>query len=350
MPKKQTVFSKNILRWFSANARDLPWRRTKDPYKIWVSEIMLQQTTVNAVIDRYKKWIKTFPDMKSIARAPRQKILKEWQGLGYYQRARNLHDSAKIIQKEFNGTIPVEADILRTLPGFGPYTVGAVLSIAFGIRSPIIDANVRRVVLRQLGVQGEKESTQRKMIYQFLEKNLPDQNPGDFNQALMEVGALICRHKEPICNLCPIKSSCKAYEKNLQEIIPMPRAKAIKKINAVVGIIEDKGRIFIQKRPPHGLLADMWEFPGGKVEKKETTRQALRREIREELNASVKSMEHFMNVRHYYTQFAVSLDVWKCRLSSLPRGDRMHRWVKRNQLRDFPMPSGSAKIVDKLVP
>jgi len=342
-------FSKKLNVWYRKECRDLPWRRTTDPYKIWVSEIMLQQTTVNAVIPYYKKWVKEFPTIRSVARAPLQKILKMWQGLGYYQRAKNLHKSAKIICSNFNGKLPDSAEDLRRLAGFGPYTIGAVLSIAFDKRYPIIDANIRRVVMRLLGVEGFADVSKDKVILEFLDSNMPQRNLRTFNQALMELGALVCRNKEPLCSLCPVKARCRAYAKRIQEIIPTPKIKIIKDLDVSIGVIIKNRKYLIQKRPSRGLLADLWEFPGGKIKPQESVKQALKRELKEEIGAEVESSEFLMNARHFYTQYRVCLHVFLCRLKSYPTGTAVRKWVSLDKLSNYPMPSGSAKIVDKLV-
>ncbi len=185
-------FPKLLLAWYHRQKRNLPWRHTKDPYKIWVSEIMLQQTTVATVIPRFEQWISVFPDMRSLAKASLQRVLKEWEGLGYYNRAKNLHASAQRMCQEHQATVPSDPEVLRKFPGFGPYTVGAVLSIAYNKRLPIIDANVRRVIMRILALKGKADSSHDKKIYDFLEMVMPKRSIGNFNQALMELGALVC--------------------------------------------------------------------------------------------------------------------------------------------------------------
>lgn len=349
MPQiNKNYFIKHLIRWYGKHARPLPWRETQDPYKIWISEIMLQQTTVNTVIPYYERWIKVFPDIAAVAEAPLEKILNIWQGLGYYQRARNIHRSAKIITQKFNGIVPSTPESLRALPGFGPYTIGAVLSIAFHIPFPIIDANIRKVFMRLLALKGKASGKQDKKILPVLEEMLPLKNIHIFNQALMELGALVCRHKEPLCIQCPLKKCCLAYEKGIQEIIPETEKKALKNITAVVALIRKKNTYFIQKRPSKGLLADLWEFPGGKVEKNESLQQALSREIREELNVSITSCMEIMKVQHFYTQFRVHLHAFKCRVHPMPKTDAAHQWVSLKSLADIPMPSGNAKIIENL--
>ena len=342
-------FSTDLTRWYAKHKRDLPWRRTKDPYKIWVSEIMLQQTTVNTVIAYYERWAKFFPTIHDLAKAPLQTVLKQWQGLGYYNRAKNLHKAAFIIINEHNGTIPKDPKLIRSLPGFGPYTTGSVLSIAYDIPLTIIDANVRRVVMRLLALPGIADNKQDPTINEFLLKVLPTRSVGDFNQALMELGALVCRSKEPICNICPVSKYCQAYKTSKQELIPQTKKKIIKDIHAVIAIIKKGDNYFIQKRPSKGLLADMWEFPGGKMKPRESKKKALARELNEELGVQLKSSKHLFNVKHFYTQFRVNLSVFACILKNEPRIDATHRWVSFKNFSKYPMPSGSAKIIEKFL-
>lgn len=347
--KQPKQFTKNLTAWYQKNARDLPWRRTKDPYKIWISEIMLQQTTVNTVIPYWERWVKAFPKIEDVASASLHDILKSWQGLGYYSRARNIHKSSQIILKEFKGKLPEQEELIKKLPGFGPYTTGAVLSIAFDKRLPIIDANVRRVMMRVLAKQGFADTTHDEEILETLDQVIPQKGVGDFNQALMELGALICRSKEPLCLLCPIREQCQGFQKGIQELIPTPKKKIIHDINVAIGIMRHDGKYFIQKRHSKGLFADLWEFPGGKVEKGETVEQALRRELKEELNVEVGMVRSFASVRHFYTQFRVDLHAFICESGTFPAEHPNRRWVTQSQLLKYPMPSGSAKIVDKLV-
>jgi A/G-specific adenine glycosylase len=342
------LFSHYLTLWYTKNKRDLPWRRTKDPYKIWISEIMLQQTTVNAVIAYYERWIKYFPTIHDLARAPLQTVLKQWQGLGYYNRAKNLHKAAFSLINEHKGTLPKDPQVIRSLPGFGPYTTGSVLSIAYDIPLTIIDANVRRVVMRLLALPGFADTKQDKNINEFLLKVLPKKQVGDFNQALMELGALVCRAKEPVCISCPVSKYCQAYKTSKQQIIPQTKKKVIKDIQAVIAIIKKGNNYFIQKRPSKGLLADLWEFPGGKIESGESKKNALIRELNEELGVQVKSLKHLFDVKHFYTQFRVNLSVFTCSLGQEPKTDATHRWVGFKDFSKYPMPSGSAKIIEKL--
>jgi A/G-specific adenine glycosylase len=341
-------FSRDLTDWYSKNKRDLPWRGTKDPYKIWISEIMLQQTTVSTVIAYYERWIRYFPTIHHLARSPLQTVLKQWQGLGYYNRAKNLHKAALILINQHKGILPQDPQAIRSLPGFGPYTTGSVLSIAYDIPLTIIDANVRRVVMRLLALQGIANTKQDPKINDFLLKVLPARGVGDFNQALMELGALACRAREPLCMSCPISKYCQAYKTSKQEIIPQKKKKVIKDISAVIAIIKKRNNYFIQKRPSKGLLADLWEFPGGKIKTGESRNQSLARELKEELGSQLKSTRYLFEVKHFYTQFRVNLSVFACSLVSAPKADATHKWVSFKDFSKYPMPSGSAKIIEKL--
>lgn len=341
-------FARDLTIWYSKNKRDLPWRHTKDPYKIWVSEIMLQQTTVSTVIAYYERWIKTFPTVHDLARAPLQTVLKQWQGLGYYNRVKNLHKAAHVLIREHKGILPQDPQFIRSLPGFGPYTTGSVLSIAYDIPLTIIDANVRRVVMRLLALQGAADTKQDPKVNEFLLKVLPQRSVGDFNQALMELGALVCRAKEPVCISCPVSKYCQAYKTGRQEFIPQTTKKVIKNIQAAIGIIKKDDQYFIQKRPSKGLLADLWEFPGGKIKPGESKKKALARELNEELGVQVESSAHLFDVKHFYTQFRVTLSVFTCLLDREPKIDATHKWVNFKSFSKYPMPSGSAKIIEKL--
>ena len=339
-------FKRKLETWYSAHHRKLPWRETLDPYKIWISEIMLQQTTVQTVIPYYNDWIERFPDILTLSTASLQKVLKAWQGLGYYHRAKNLHRASKIIMTDFKGQIPQNYDDLKNLPGFGPYTTAAVLSIAFNKPFLTIDANIRRILMRLMKLPRKATSSIDKKLHHFFTPLLPRRNMGIFNQALMELGSLLCRPKNPLCLLCPVLDFCGAYKNGEQEVIPIPEKRSYKKIQAVIGIIEKNGKFLIQKRPSTGLLADLWEFPGGKLEKEETAEQALKREIQEEIGVEIDEKCFLTKVQHSYTQFQVTLHAFSCSLKTDPVLDKIrHRWVSLKEMRQFPFPSGSAKVI-----
>ncbi len=307
---------------------------------------MLQQTTVPAVLPRYREWLRVFPDLRALAQAPPQKVLKAWQGLGYYQRARNLHRAARLVMEKHGGAFPRRYDELIELPGFGPYITAAVLSIAFRQPYPALDANVRRVVMRLAGIKGPIQPARDRSILQYLRPYFPADSAADFNQAMMELGALICRPRNPRCLPCPVQRFCRAFERGVQEIIPAPRERRYEKTEAVIAIIAEGGKYLIQKRPPTGLLADLWEFPGGKRRDGERLDEALRREIREELEAEIEGENLLLTVNHSYTRFQVTLHAFSCRFGTPPRlRQAVHRWVSLQALERYPFPSGSAKIV-----
>lgn len=341
-------FADKLLFWYKKNTRDLPWRKTRDPYKIWISEVMLQQTTVNAVIPYYKRWIKIFPTIQSVAVASKEKVLKAWQGLGYYQRVRNLQKSAKIISGDYKGRMPDNPDLLKKLPGFGPYTTGAVLSIAFDKKYPIIDANVRRVIMRQLAARGFADPAQDKKIYDFLRNVMPDKEIRFFNQALMELGALICRVPRPLCGQCPVHAGCRAFQERLQDVIPEPRKAVIEKIEAVAAVIERHGRYLIRKRPDKGLLAGMWEFPSVEVQKGELPKKAFERLSIGEFDGRLAPAGVPIVVNHSYTRFQIKLYVWRCRLGISLSLKETYKWIPFSHFKRYPMPSGCAKALDKL--
>ncbi|MHB8055181.1 MAG: A/G-specific adenine glycosylase [Candidatus Aminicenantales bacterium] len=342
-----------MLRWYAVRKRDLPWRRTKNPYRVWVSEIMLQQTTVSAVVPYYKAWLRSYPNVRTLARAPLRAILKSWEGLGYYQRVRNMHRTARIVFEKYGGRFPEDPLALAALPGFGPYTTAAVASLVFGRPLPVVDANVRRVMSRMLGIRGPAGTDAE--IGRILEAAISRRSPGNFNQAMMEWGALVCRPKNPLCLQCPGQSLCRAYRRGEQEVIPAPKKSSLKKIEAVIAVIRDGKRILIQKRPEKGLLAGLWEFPGGKVESGESLRTALRRELREELGLEIESANPLLTVKHAYTQFQVTLHAFAVTPAADPAArrvlslkNRSARWVSLKSLDKYPFPSGSLKIIRAL--
>jgi len=349
MAAKNLDFTENLLRWYRLHHRKLPWRKTRNPYHIWVSEIMLQQTTVQTVLPYYEKWLIRFPDIETLSSASLREVLKAWQGLGYYQRAKNIHKASRIFVESFQGEIPADFDVLRGIPGFGPYTTSAVMSIAFGKPYPAIDANVRRVWMRLMGQKKQAGPRVDREIKKHMAPYVPKTRTGRFNQALMELGALVCRTKNPLCSLCPVTAFCTAFARGEQEVIPSPKRSNYRDIEAVVAIIEKQGKYLIQKRPPKGLLADLWEFPGGKKKAWETVEEALRRELKEELKADVARMVRLTSVKHSYTQFRVTLHAFFCSLDSLPSlSVKKHRWVSLKNMKRYPFPSGSVKIIQHL--
>ncbi|MGF2941918.1 A/G-specific adenine glycosylase [Enterococcus xiangfangensis] len=257
-------FQADFLSWYQQEKRNLPWRYDQDPYRIWISEIMLQQTRVDTVIDYFYRFMEEFPTIQELADAPEDKLLKVWEGLGYYSRARNLQTAAKQIIAEFDGVFPTTVEAIRSLKGIGPYTAGAISSIAFKIPEPAIDGNVMRVVSRLFCIEADiAKASSRKVFDEAMRKIISQNQPGEFNQALMDLGSSICTPTSPQCESCPIRNYCQAYQEKRQTDFPVKSKKQRPKdVYYIAGIIENQQQeIFLQRRPESGLLANMWLFP-----------------------------------------------------------------------------------------
>ena len=352
-PSTAVRFRRKLAAWYRKAARDLPWRRTRDPYAVLVSEFMLQQTQVARVLEYYEPFLARYPTVRRLARARPATVREAWDGLGYYRRAADLHRLAREVVARHGGEIPREVEELRRLPGVGAYTAGAVSTFAFERPAAAVDTNVARVLGRVFrGRDGVKGAAGAKAATQLAEELQPRRGGAawTFNQALMELGALVCRPKNPVCLRCPIEADCAAFAAGEQEIIPSPRERLMRRITAVVGVIMENGRVLIQRRPETGLLGGLWEFPGGKVKRGETLRAALARELREELGAAPIWSLPLMTVDHSYTQFRVTLHAFRCALAAEPKRDpKNRRWVRLSALHAYPFPSGSAKIVERLL-
>jgi A/G-specific adenine glycosylase len=258
------AFQNNLINWFKAEQRDLPWRKDQDPYKVWVSEIMLQQTRVDTVIPYFNRFIEWFPTIEDLADANEDKVLKAWEGLGYYSRVRNLHSAVKEVKEKYNGEVPNTPKDIAELKGVGPYTAGAILSIAYGIPEPAVDGNVMRVLSRILSIWDDiAKPSARKVFEQAVRELISHEEPSEFNQALMELGALICTPTSPSCLLCPVQEHCQAFEEGVQNELPVKTKKNKQRdVQLAAAILFDQeGRVLIHKRPEVGLLANLWEFP-----------------------------------------------------------------------------------------
>lgn len=306
----------SLLRWYSRNRADLPWRRDPSPYRVWLSEIMLQQTQVETVIPYYRRFLVAFPTIADLAGAPLDAVLKLWEGLGYYSRARNLHRAARLLMAEYDGALPSQVDELIKLPGIGRYTAGAIASIAFGQREPVLDGNVIRVFTRLLDLPDDiSRSATQTQLWRAAAEWLPAQGAGEYNQALMELGQKICRPKNPHCGACPLRTSCRAFAAGTQAARPVRGKRApTPHFDVTAGLIRDeRSRLLIAQRPLDGLLGGLWEFPGGKREGRESLADCLRRELREELAIEVDVGQRFAVVDHAFTHFKITLHVFDCR-------------------------------------
>ncbi|MCU0523569.1 MAG: A/G-specific adenine glycosylase [Elainella sp. Prado103] len=347
-----TAFQQTLLDWYAQHGRKLPWRETRDPYAIWVSEIMLQQTQVKTVLPYYKRWLLRFPTVEALAAADLQEVLKGWQGLGYYARARNLHRAAQQVVQQHGGLFPQDLSIVLTLAGIGRTTAGGILSAAFNLPVPILDGNVKRVLARLIALPLPPNRAL-SLLWQVSEQLLPIDRARDFNQALMDLGATICTPKQPACLLCPWNHSCRAYQTHMQNELPVPEARAPiphKQIGVAV-IWNDRQQILIDRRRPEGLLGGLWEFPGGKIEPGETVAACIRREIQEELGIEVEVGDHLITIDHAYTHFHVTLNVHHCRhITGEPQPIECDevRWVTVDQLDQFPFPKANVTIIEAL--
>ena len=348
------ILQKQLLKWFEQEKREMPWRNDRNPYRILVSEFMLQQTQVKTVIPYFERWMKSFPTLEKLAQARESTVLKHWEGLGYYSRAHNLKKAAQIILKDYSGKVPDSMDEMLKLPGVGRYTAGAVLSIAFGQKVPVLDGNVKRVLARLFLLKengGNRRSEN--ILWEAMQSLLPSAGAGDFNQAFMELGATVCLPKSPLCLLCPLKQNCQAQKSGKQDLYPPGKQKTpATKIEVSAAVILRRNKIFIQKRKSGGLMGGLWEFPGGKFEPGESAEQCLHREIMEELGVTLHIDEKLMTVKHSYTRFRVTLYVFLCRIRSgrvLPTQCEEWEWVKTEELDTYPFPAANVKIVKKLI-
>ncbi len=332
----------------------MPWRGSKNPYHIWVSEIMLQQTQVDTVIPYYRRWLKRFPSVKELAKANQRDVLRMWQGLGYYSRARNLHAASQKVMREFNGVVPNDLERLRTLPGVGRYTAGAILSIAFNGDAAVVDGNVKRVLSRLFNLRYDVKSGRgEKKLWELAESLVPRGKAGDHNQALMDLGATICKPQNPLCDRCPLKKICEAKKLGVQEARPViKKRKPTPHYDVTAGIIRKNGRVLIAQRPVDKLLGGMWEFPGGKMEDGETKEMCLRRELKEELGIEVKVGKQVMTLRHAYSHFKITLYVFESKLiKGKPRAIEVadFKWLPPRALAAYPMGKTDRLIAESLI-
>ncbi len=345
-------FRRRLSVWFSSRARDLPWRRGVDPYQTWISEVMLQQTRVDQALPYFERFVDAFPDVRALAEAELDEVLLNWEGLGYYGRARNLHLAARQVVRDHGGQIPGTYDGLKQLPGVGDYTASAVGSLAFGLPEAVLDGNVIRVLTRYDAVPDDVgRSPVRRQLRRRAQALLDPTNPGTHNEAMMEVGATVCTPRNPRCAECPIQSGCAAHLVGSQEQYPVKAQKApVPEVQVAVAVIErEDGRLLVQRRPPSGLLGGLWEFPGGKIEAGESPAEACAREVREELGVEVHPIHEITVIRHAYSHFRIVMSAWSCRLASgvpATTNGEPCLWVTRDQLADFAFPRANRRLIE----
>lgn len=354
LTREAGAFREALLDWFERSARDLPWRRTHDPYLIWLSEVILQQTRVDQALPYYHRLSKAFPTVKELSSADIDRVLRLWEGLGYYSRCRNLHRAAGEIMERYNGRIPDTYDDLISLPGIGPYTAAAILSIAYEQSYGVLDGNVIRVLTRLIRSDGDVRKSRVRSSLQRLADHLVDpDSPGLFNEAMMELGATVCSPRKPSCDRCPVAPYCAAATAGDPEKYPKraPRRPLLHYDIAVGVISNEKGEMFIQRRPESGLLGGLWEFPGGKREANESIENTCHRELEEELGIQVRVDGQFSKIDHAYSHFKITLYAFQCSiLSGTPRSERSLpiAWVAADRLSEYAFPRANRKLIEQM--
>ena len=346
-------FQNSLNEWYEKNKRPLPWRANKDPYNIWISEVMLQQTRVNTVIPYYYKFLEHFPSIYELANSDLDKVLKLWEGLGYYARARNLHKAVKIVVKEHKGKVPDKFDEFQKLPGVGDYIASAVQSIAFGLPFAVVDGNVKRVLARLLLIEEPVNQSNFHKIFKKKATHLLDEKkPSIYNQAMMELGSLICKPGLPNCKDCPVPQFCMALKKDKINTFP----KRIKRnstptYHLTTGVICKNGKLLITKRKPEGLLGGLWEFPGGKLTDKEDAPLACVRAIKDNTEIDIKIGFQLTSVKHAYTHFKIKMDVFYCQYISGKvklNGPVDFHWIEQEKINDFAFHKANLKFIHLL--
>lgn len=335
-----------LLHWYDAHRRDLPWREAiPDPYRVWLSEVMLQQTRTETVRPFFARWLERFPTLASLAEAPLDEVLRAWEGLGYYSRARNFHRAAREVAERYGGEIPSDPEAFRALPGVGRYTAGAVLSIAFGRAEPVVDGNVRRVFARWTDDPDPAESE----LWRLAESLVPGERPGDLNQALMELGATVCVPRNPRCEQCPVRPFCAAYAAGTQDRRPLPRkAKPLPHEDTAVAVVEREERLLLIRRPLDARLGGMWAFPTAVRAPREPLAAAAERAVREGLGMEVRAGEMIGRVEHGFTHVRVSYHALRCApLDGEPRLLRYDAWawVLPEEMDGYALPVAQRRIV-----
>ncbi len=346
------AFRENLLAWYDAERRDMPWRNVSDPYRIWLSEVMLQQTRVDQAEPYYQRFAERFPTVEDLADAPLDDVLACWEGLGYYSRARNLHKAARRIVESFGGRIPSDEQDIRSLPGVGPYTAAAVLSIAYGKAHAALDGNAIRVLTRvfRIGEDANRTATRRR-LQETAALLMDPARPGAFNQAVMELGANVCKPSAPCCEICPLKSVCAAAAQGNPESFPVtpPRKKTPHFDVAVVIVFDEAGRLLVCKRPEEAMLGGLWEFPGGKRKPGETLEATCRRTLQEKWNAVVETGDLVHRISHAYSHFRITMHAFRAAIAAgtpCSREGRALKWADRAELRALAFSKTGRRLIE----
>jgi A/G-specific adenine glycosylase len=346
-------FRRRLLAWYRRHGRDLPWRGSRDPYVVWVSEVMLQQTQVETVKPYFARFLAEFPTIESLARADEDRVLRLWEGLGYYRRARQLHQAAKRIVAEHAGVFPRQLQAVGQLPGIGRYTAGAILSIAFDAHEPILEANTVRLFSRLLAFRGDTLSTEgQRLLWAMAEALLPRRHPGRFNQALMDLGSEVCTGRTPQCGECPVAALCLARQAGLETEIPTPKKKpAIQSRHEAALVVRRRGRVLLLRRPEGERWAGLWDFPRYLVyaEHPAGLAQELADHVRRQLGISIQVGDRVTTLRHGVTRFRITLDCYQARyLSGVRTAPAVQtvetRWLRPEELGQYPLSTTGRKL------
>lgn len=348
------AFRRALAAWYERVKRPLPWRETSDPWLIWMSEVLLQQTRVEQGTPYYESFATAYPTVQALARADIDEVLRLWEGLGYYARARNFHRAAQYVVRERGGHLPRSRADWEALPGVGPYTAAAISSLAFGQAEAVLDGNVIRVVSRLFRIHTDvTRSETRRQLIGLATELLDAKEPGRHNEAMMELGATICLPRTPLCRECPVLSWCDAAAAGDPERFPVKKKKApIPHYTIVVGLLKDaSGRYFVQRRPESAMLGGLWEFPGGKCKEGEQLDDALAREFEEETGARVRVGAKICLVKHAYSHFRITLHAFECTLapgSAPPRTPLPSQWAGADALSELAFPRANRRIIEAL--
>lgn len=344
-------FRQNLVEWFNKEKRDLPWRRTSDPYKIWVSEVMLQQTRVDTVIPYYNRFLKKYPTLQSLAYAPQEELLKMWEGLGYYSRARNLQAGVKEVVEKYDSKVPDNRHDISKLKGVGPYTAGAVLSIAYNKPEHAVDGNVMRVLSRALHIKEDIALPKtRKVFEQAVDMLIDPQRPGDFNQGLMDLGAMICTPTSPKCLLCPVRDYCIAFQEGDADQLPIKSKKTKnKKVKYDVFVGYDRnGRYLLEKRPSEGLLANMWQFPMIEIEKDAILKTSKQFQLNYNVNILDFVNDNLLTFKHVFSHLTWEMDCYLVEIEKVADLPENICFLTKEQINEVPMSVPMLKILNVL--
>ncbi|WP_066070002.1 A/G-specific adenine glycosylase [Neobacillus soli] len=342
-------FQKDLISWFIAEQRDLPWRKDQDPYKVWVSEIMLQQTRVDTVIPYFNRFIEWFPTIENLAEAEEDRVLKAWEGLGYYSRVRNLQSAVREVKEKYNGEVPNTPEEISGLKGVGPYTAGAILSIAYGLPEPAVDGNVMRVLSRILSIWEDiAKSSSRKVFEKAVRALISHEDPSAFNQALMELGALICTPTSPSCLLCPVRDHCHAFDEGVQNELPIKTKKnKTREVHLAAAILtNENGNILIHRRPATGLLANLWEFPNVEVyHPMQTEREQMVELFNQSLELNINLEKIIGQLEHVFSHLVWNIKVFNGKLNSGFQESDEWKLVSLEEMKEYAFPVSSQKML-----